>query len=301
MSKTKAWVSAFRLRTLPLSISGILMGSFIAKLNGYWNTSIFILALSTTLLFQIISNLANDLGDSLKGTDNDDRVGPTRAVQSGEISTQQMKIAVIIFSIFSLISAAVLIYLGTQHLSQNVLFLYAGLALLCVLAAITYTVGKRAYGYSGFGDIFVFIFFGLVSVLGVYTFYSKEFAWINILPASTIGFLSMAVLNLNNMRDRVNDANSGKNTLVVKMGADAAKIYHAFLILSGIIAHVIFLIRFEFPILFISLIPCLILIFHLVKVFKTTVEKDFDPQLKVVALSTFGISLLFMIGTLIIS
>lgn len=301
MSKTKAWVSAFRLRTLPLSISGILMGSFIAKLNGYWSSSIFILALSTTLLFQIISNLANDLGDSIKGTDNDDRVGPTRAVQSGEISTQQMKIAVIIFSILSLISAAFLIYLGTQNLSLNILFLYAGLALLCVLAAITYTVGKRAYGYSGFGDIFVFIFFGLVSVLGVYTFYSKEFAWINILPASTIGFLSMAVLNLNNMRDRVNDANSGKNTLVVKMGADAAKIYHAFLILSGIIAHVIFLIRFDFPILFISLIPCLILIFHLVKVFKTTVEKDFDPQLKVVALSTFGISLLFMIGTLIIS
>ncbi|MFN5417115.1 MAG: 1,4-dihydroxy-2-naphthoate octaprenyltransferase [Flavobacteriia bacterium] len=301
MSKTKAWVSAFRLRTLPLSISGILMGSFIAKLNGYWSSSIFILALSTTLLFQIISNLANDLGDSIKGTDNDDRVGPTRAVQSGEISTQQMKIAVIIFSILSLISAAFLIYLGTQNLSLNILFLYAGLALLCVLAAITYTVGKRAYGYSGFGDIFVFIFFGLVSVLGVYTFYSKEFAWINILPASTIGFLSMAVLNLNNMRDRVNDANSGKNTLVVKMGAESAKIYHAFLILSGIIAHVIFLIRFDFPILFISLIPCLILIFHLVKVFKTTVEKDFDPQLKVVALSTFGISLLFMIGTLIIS
>ncbi len=300
MSKTKAWVGAFRLRTLPLSVSGIIMGSFIARLNGSWDTTIFVLALSTTLLFQIVSNLANDLGDSQKGTDNEHRVGPTRAVQSGEISGAQMKIAVVVFSILSLLSAAVLIYFGTQKLPQQILIVYAVLALLCVLAAITYTVGKKAYGYHGFGDVFVFIFFGLVSVLGVYSFYTKNFDWNNLLPAATIGLLSTAVLNLNNMRDRVNDARSGKNTLVVKMGANWAKLYHALLILGGIAC----LLAFVFPLgqewLYLSFIPCVVLLIHLRIVMNTRIEKEFDPQLKVVALSTFALSLFFMAGVLIL-
>ncbi|MCE3295791.1 MAG: 1,4-dihydroxy-2-naphtoate prenyltransferase [Crocinitomicaceae bacterium] len=301
MSNAKAWIGAFRLRTLPLSVSGIIMGSFIAKLNGFWDSTIFTLALSTTLLFQVVSNLANDLGDSQKGTDNEQRVGPVRAVQSGVISQAQMKAAVILFAILSLISAGVLIYFGTQNLPQQILILYAVLALLCVAAAIMYTVGKKAYGYHGFGDVFVFIFFGLVSVLGVYTFYSKNFDWTNLLPAATIGLLSTAVLNLNNMRDRVNDAHSGKNTLVVKMGGNWAKLYHALLILGGIAC----LLAFVFPLkqewLFLAFIPCLVLLIHLKIVMNTRIEKDFDPQLKVVALSTFAISLFFMAGVLIIS
>ncbi|MGV3632578.1 MAG: 1,4-dihydroxy-2-naphthoate octaprenyltransferase [Bacteroidota bacterium] len=301
MSNAKAWIGAFRLRTLPLSVSGIIMGSFIAKLNGFWDSTIFILALSTTLLFQIVSNLANDLGDSQKGTDNEHRVGPARAVQSGDISHKQMKAAVILFSLLSLISAGVLIYFGTRLLSQQILILYAVLAMLCVAAAIMYTVGKKAYGYHGFGDLFVFIFFGLVSVLGVYTFYSKTFDWINLLPAATIGLLSTAVLNLNNMRDRVNDARSGKNTLVVKMGGNLAKLYHAFLILGGIVSLVAFVLKFKQEWLFLSFIPCAVLLFHLRIVMHTRIEKDFDPQLKVVALSTFAISLFFMAGVLIVS
>ncbi len=299
MSKTKSWISAFRLRTLPLSISGIIFGSFVAYFNGFWDTTIFCLALLTTLLFQVISNLANDLGDSQKGTDNSERVGPMRAVQSGEISQKEMKKAVIICSILAFISAGILIYHGTQKLSFNILLFYGVLAILSVLAAITYTIGKKAYGYHGFGDVFVFIFFGLVSVLGVYTFYSKSFEMMNVLPAITIGFLSTAVLNLNNMRDRINDKNSGKNTLVVKIGANGAKLYHAFLIIGGITSLVIFVLSLRNNYLLISFVPCVLLVFHLRKVMQTKVEKDFDPELKKVALTTFAISVFFMIGVLI--
>ena len=277
------------------------MGSFIAKLNGFWGSTIFILALSTTLLFQIVSNLANDLGDSLKGTDNEHRVGPVRAVQSGKISVSQMKIAVIVFALLSLVSAAALIWFGARDLPHETLVFYTVLALLCVAAAISYTVGKRAYGYHGFGDLFVFIFFGLVSVLGVYTLYSKSFDWFNLLPAASIGLFSTAVLNLNNMRDRVNDARSGKNTLVVKMGANWAKIYHALLILGGIVCLVLYIIQFKQEWLFLAFIPCIVLLYHLRLVMHAKTEKEFDPQLKVVALSTFAVSLFFMAGVLIIS
>jgi 1,4-dihydroxy-2-naphthoate octaprenyltransferase len=299
MSKTKSWISAFRLRTLPLSFSGIIFGTFIAYHYDFWNTTVFVLALVTTLLFQIISNLANDLGDSLKGTDNENRVGPTRAVQSGEISKKEMKNAVILFSILALISSSFLIYFGTKDLTLNYLFFYAGLALLCVLAAITYTLGRKAYGYLGLGDIFVFIFFGLVSVLGVFTFYTKTIDFLNILPAITIGFLSTAVLNLNNMRDRINDQNSGKNTLVVKLGFKKAKFYHSFLIFGAILTLCMFIAELNEVWLLMALAPSVALVAHINLVWKIENERDFDPELKKVALSTFAISIFFMIGVIL--
>jgi 1,4-dihydroxy-2-naphthoate octaprenyltransferase len=300
MSKTKSWIAAFRLRTLPLSISGIIFGTAIAYLNGFWDTTIFSLALATTLLFQIISNLANDLGDSLKGTDNENRLGPTRAVQSGVISKKEMKNAVILFSILALFSSGFLIYFGTKGLSFQILLFYSSLAILCILAAITYTIGKKAYGYFGFGDVFVFLFFGLVSVLGVYTFYSKTFDLLNILPAISIGFLSAAVLNLNNMRDRQNDAKSGKNTLVVKIGPNAAKMYHVLLILSAVVLLLVYLVNLKHEMLYLTLIPCIVLFIHVKKVVQTKYEKDYDPELKKVALSTFAISLFFLIAVIIL-
>jgi 1,4-dihydroxy-2-naphthoate octaprenyltransferase len=299
MTKTKAWLQAFRLRTLPLSLSGIILGSFLAYAAGYWNVAIFTLSLITTLLFQILSNLANDLGDSQKGADNAERVGPARTVQAGLISLAEMKKAVIFFSILSAVSAAALLYIGTQDMPAQILGLYAGLAVLCILAAITYTIGKRAYGYSGFGDIFVFIFFGLVSVLGVYSLYTKSFDWQIIAPACMIGLLSTAVLNLNNMRDRTNDAKVGKRTMVVKIGPNAAKLYHALLILGALAGMTWFLFQQSKLVVFIALIPFIILLLHLRKVMVTTDPKEFDPELKKVALSTFGIAVLFTIGVLI--
>lgn len=300
MSNTKNWIEALRLRTLPLSLSGILVGSFIAYRNKFWNASIFVLALITTILFQIVSNLANDLGDSLKGTDNSERIGPTRAVQSGAISSSQMKNAVIVTSVLSLIAASSLIYVGSKDLGSEGIYFYIALAFLCVVAAITYTIGKKAYGYLGLGDIFVFIFFGLVSVMGVYTLFAKQIDWDNLLPAASIGFLSAAVLNLNNMRDHENDKKSNKRTLVVKLGLKKAKIYHATLIILSLGALITFFIVKKYDVYyFISLLPFVILVKHLVKVVKTQDEKEFDPELKKVALSTFFIAVIFMLVTLI--
>lgn len=291
--KIKSWLEAFRLRTLPLSISGIIMGSFIAKSKGFWDISIFIFALLTTILFQIVSNLANDLGDSLKGTDNDNRVGPARTVQKGDISVSQMKIAVFIFSVLSLISAGYLIYISSNGMSQNTIYTYMILAFLSVLAAITYTVGKKAYGYYGLGDVFVFVFFGLVSVMGSYTLYSKIFDFVSLFPAITIGLLSTAVLNLNNMRDQVNDKLSNKYTLVVKLGFNRAKFYHFCLIMIALISYWGYF-KFELTSL-IYILPFVFLLIHLKKVVQVLDPKDFDPELKKVALSTFLLSLLFAI------
>lgn len=296
MSKSKAWISAFRLRTLPLSLSGIILGSGIAAYNGFWNTGIFSFSILTTVLFQILSNLANDLGDAQKGTDNEHRVGPERAVQSGKISSIEMKRAVLLFSILSASSAAWLIYIGTQDLPLEVLYAYGILAILCILAAITYTVGKKAYGYHGLGDLMVFIFFGLVSVLGVYSLYSKTFEWLNALPALTMGLLSTAVLNLNNMRDIVNDRNSGKITLAVRMGSNLSKLYHSFLIMGSFVAMVYFLVEIKQELAFSGLLPYLVLFVHVRKVMETRDPREFDPELKKVAILTFAIALFTTIG-----
>lgn len=299
MIKIKAWLNAFRLRTLPLSLSGIILGSFIAKNNGFWDNKIFVFSLLTTILFQLVSNLANDLGDTQKGTDNEHRVGPTRMVQAGLISQKEMKVGVVICAVLSLITASFLIYYGTKGLPKEMIYFYGFLAFASVIAAITYTVGKKAYGYHGFGDVFVFIFFGLVSVLGVYTLYSKSFDILNLFPAITIGLLSTAVLNLNNMRDRENDERSGKNTLVVKLGAKSAKKYHFALVILAFISHLIFCILSSNFVLLISLIPFLLLFKHLIFVSKNIEEVKLDPELKKVALSTFLISVLFMLLVII--
>jgi 1,4-dihydroxy-2-naphthoate octaprenyltransferase len=299
MTKNQAWLKALRFRTLPLSLSGIILGSFIAKFYGFWDWALFSLAMTTTILFQIISNLANDLGDSLKGTDNEERVGPMRSVQSGVISKTEMRNAVIFTSFLSLLSASLLIFIGTKNLPNVMIWFYIGLAFACTIAAITYTVGKNAYGYNGLGDIMVFLFFGFVSVAGVYPLYAKSFDWILLLPSSCIGFLSAGVLNLNNMRDRINDSKSKKKTLVVLMGDRLAKIYHVILIISGIICQTLFITNTGHYFAYIGLIPGIILLIHIQKVIKTTDPKEFDPELKKVAMSTFGIAVLTSIGLFI--
>ena len=296
MSITKAWVGATRLRTLPLSLSGIILGSAVAYFNGYFNVISFSLAIVTTVLFQILSNFANDLGDSTKGTDNDNRVGPTRAIQSGAISSKEMKFAVILTSILSLISAIALIYTASQTLTTSTIWFYVGLSLACIAAAIMYTVGKSAYGYHGLGDLMVFIFFGGVSVLGVYSLYAPVFLPENILLAVFIGLMSVAVLNLNNMRDYSNDKASGKNTLVVQMGPNSAKFYHVLLVIIAIMSLALFIEKTGEPLLFFALSPIVLLFIHLRKVLGVKELKDFDPELKKVALLTFFISLLTSIG-----
>lgn len=298
-NKIKTWLNAFRLRTLPLSIAGILTGSMLALSVEKFDLLLFLLALATVLFLQILSNLANDLGDSLKGTDNDQRVGPTRAVQSGEISRAAMKRAVQLFAVLSLSTGIPLAILGTKGLPFEAMVTFIFLALACVFAAIMYTMGKKAYGYQGLGDVFVFLFFGILSVCGIFILMTKEWDSIILLPASTIGFLSTAVLNLNNMRDIENDAKSGKNTLVVRMGSEKAKIYHSFLILTPLLLILLFSYQSTTWGYLFGLLIFIVLLPHLLKVWKTKQPKELDPELKKVALSTFVYALIMTVWVLI--
>jgi len=298
----KHWVEAARLRTLPLSVSGIIVGSMYALAypttnvltpTEIFNWQLFGFAILTTLGLQVLSNFANDYGDGMKGTDNEDRIGPKRAIQSGVISPEAMKRAIIITSVLTFISALLLIYFafGEAYIWYSVLFIVLGL--LAIASAIRYTVGDTAYGYRGFGDFFVFVFFGLVSTLGVNFLYSKEVDYKLLLPAIAVGFLSVGVLNLNNMRDEASDRKSGKNTIVVKIGGAKAKIYHYFLIIAAMVLILIFAILKDFNFdQYIFLIAYFPLIKHLITVSKNTEPRALDPELKKLALSTFLLSVL---------
>jgi 1,4-dihydroxy-2-naphthoate octaprenyltransferase len=293
----KHWIHAARLRTLPLSVSGIIVGSFYAMSQALFNWNIVILALLTTLGFQILSNFANDYGDGIKGTDNADRVGPKRAIQSGVISPKQMKNALIITSLLTLLSAIALIYVAFKDYNLLFSFIYLLLGILAIASAIRYTVGNSAYGYRGFGDLFVFIFFGLVSTLGIYFMFAKEMDWMLILPATSIGLLSVAVLNLNNMRDEESDRKSNKNTIVVKMGTRNAKIYHYFLIVSAMILIVGFSYFKDFTFdQYLYAIAFFPLFKHLKTVYTNKNPKELDPELKKVALGTFALSVLLSLS-----
>ena len=293
MPNFKAWISAARLRTLPLSVSGIIVGSSLAMNHLFWQSSIFWLAILTTIGFQVLSNFANDYGDGIKGAD-DNREGEQRMVSSGLISPKQMKTGILITAIFSMISAIVLIYyaFGAEDFLNSLLFFILGIA--SVIAALKYTIGKNAYGYSGLGDVFVFLFFGLLSVLGSYYLLDHQMVLDLLLPASTIGFLSMAVLNLNNMRDIENDAKNNKNTLVVSLGSSKAKFYHYVLICLAVLLTLLYSIINDHSIRqLIYVIAFLPLIINLVTVYKNKEPKLLDSELKKVALSTFLFALLF--------
>ena len=299
----KHWIQAARVRTLPLSVSGIIVGSMYALAHPteniltptqVFNWSIFGFALLTTLGLQVLSNFANDYGDGVKGTDNEDRVGPKRAIQSGIISVVAMKNAIIITSILTLIAAIILIYIafGDTNFVYSISFLALGV--IAIISAIRYTVGASAYGYRGFGDVFVFVFFGLVSTLGVNFLYSKQLVFDLFLPAIGIGLLSVAVLNLNNMRDEDSDRKSGKNTLVVQMGGEIAKKYHYFLVVTAMLVFLVFAVRNDFNIdQYLFLLVYFPLIRHLQTVARNKTPKELDKELKKVALSTFFLSVLF--------
>lgn len=300
MRNFSSWVNAARLRTLPLSISGIIVGTVLAAHQGYFNIAVFSLALGTTLGLQILSNFANDYGDGMKGTDNQDRVGPARALQSGLITPKAMKQGIVATAGVTLFLAILLIYtaFGSENFYYAIFFFILGAA--AITAAIKYTVGNRAYGYRGLGDVFVFVFFGLVAVYGSYFLYSHQLNWKVLLPACSIGFLSTGVLNLNNMRDRLSDQKSGKNTLVVKMGDKLSKSYHYSLILVAMLCFLVFSVLtangFTDFIYVFAFIPLLL---HLKRVIQNKNPALLDPELKILALTTFLISVLFGLGILI--
>jgi 1,4-dihydroxy-2-naphthoate polyprenyltransferase len=302
MASVKNWLQAFRLRTLPLALSTVGMGIFLflSEVSPSVKTpslSIILLVL-TTIALQILSNLANDYGDGIKGTDNENRVGPTRAVQANLITPGLMKKGVIICALISFGLGIALIYTALHEAGWNKILFFLALGIGSILAAIGYTVGKKAYGYHGLGDVFVFLFFGLVGVIGAYYLLADKFEYLLLLPATTIGLLSTAVLNMNNMRDIDNDRNSSKNTLVVLMGFEKAKIYHTSLILLGMISWFIFIYHQTNYMSYISTLPFLLLLKNVGFVVKCAQPAQLDGELKKIALSTFGVTLLYGLSLL---
>lgn len=294
----KTWLQAARLRTLPLAASGIISGAALAWYHDAFSWSICVLALLTALLLQILSNFANDYGDFVKGTDNDDRVGPQRTLQSGALNAKQMRGAMVVMALLSLISGSWLIYLATATLGGMAWVFFAVLGLMAIAAAIMYTVGKRAYGYYGMGDVMVFVFFGMASVVGTYYLNAATIDLSAVFLGVGIGALSTGVLNLNNMRDIDNDIASGKNTVASRLGFAKAKVYHSFLIAVGVLSTLVVAYFSDFRIygFIVLLVPMASLLNDLTIILKTKDKAKLDPFLKKLSLLTFALSLALVIA-----
>ena len=300
MMDVNVWLKAFRLRTLPLALSSAILGSFLALAHGSFRWNVFILASFTTLFLQILSNLANDYGDTIHGVDNKNRIGPLRITQHGLVSRKQMRIMIIFFIFLSLISGTSLILLNLKTIGLRNILIFFILGFSAIFAAIKYTIGKNPYGYVGMGDVFVFIYFGIVGVAGTYFLHTHHFdPWV-LLPASSIGLLSSGVLNLNNLRDIDNDAQSGKRTLVVRIGSNAAKIYHIVLITLSFIFSVIYTLKYFgsfYQFLFILTLPLFVM--NIKVVMQNSNPIELNNELKKLAFSTFIFSITFGIGLII--
>ncbi|MDX5436749.1 MAG: 1,4-dihydroxy-2-naphthoate polyprenyltransferase [Pontibacter sp.] len=293
----KAWISAFRPRTLPLALSCIGMGGFMAAANGVFDGVVVGLCVLTTLFLQILSNLANDYGDSKHGADSVHREGPMRAVQAGHIQAEQMKKGMLVFSLLSLVSGLLLLWVsfGTEGILLFLLFLALGLA--SIWAAINYTAGDKPYGYAGLGDIFVFVFFGLVGVLGTYFLQAQALQPTVILPALICGFFSTAVLNVNNIRDINSDTLAGKRSIPVRLGPRRARIYHVLLLLGGVLsafAYVLLNYQSLWQFLFVLALPLVLV--NGVNVWRKQTSRELDPYLKQMAMTTLLFVLLFGVG-----
>lgn len=290
----KSWIKAFRLRTLPLALAGWLVGTSIASNHVEINFLTSGLTLLTAIFLQILSNLANDYGDASSGVDKE-RKGEERMVSSGQITPVAMKKAMVVFSVLSLISGIALIVLTFPNdWISSLIFLLIGI--IGIAAAIKYTVGSNPYGYAGFGDVFVFIFFGIVLVFGTYYLQTQTLNWLVLLPAATLGLFSVGVLNVNNIRDIESDKAAGKNSIPVRLGRKKAVVYHTLLLMGGMAMSIVFVL-----INFVSYWHLLFVVigFLFLKNLKAVSSKpseELDPYLKQMAISTFLFSILFSIG-----
>jgi 1,4-dihydroxy-2-naphthoate polyprenyltransferase len=297
MAALSHWIQAFRLRTLPLALSSIGMAGFLAADQYTFNTTVFVGCVLTTLFLQILSNLANDYGDFMNGADSNDRVGPQRAVQSGAISITQMKMAIVVFGILSLLSGIGLLYQVKELLSVQLLVGFFVLGILAIVAAVTYTSGNNPYGYVGLGDISVFVFFGFVAVCGTYFLQVGTLVAEVFLPAISCGLLSTAVLNVNNLRDINSDKIAGKKSIPVRIGPVYGRLYHVFLIVTAWLSACVYVFMHHTSIfnwLFVLTLP--LFVYHIRMVLKTKEPRLLDPYLKQLALSTFVFVLTYGIG-----
>jgi 1,4-dihydroxy-2-naphthoate octaprenyltransferase len=302
MASQKSWIKAARLRTLPLAMSGILMGAALSYFDGGFQLKITVLAIITALFIQIFSNFANDYGDSQKGTDNQHRVGPKRTVQSGEISPKQMKVGMVVLIVLSLATGIWLVEEGTKGLDLSTFLLFLTFGIIALIAAYRYTAGSNPYGYAGLGDVAVFLFFGILPVVGTYFLNAHQVNHKILLPAISIGLFSTGVLNMNNMRDIENDRNSGKKTIVVRMGSSRSKLYHTSLISIGWLTAILFVsLRFQsvYQAIFILALP--LFIKDLIAINRIQEPGNLDPFLKKLSIATLLFTVLFGIGIILAS
>jgi 1,4-dihydroxy-2-naphthoate octaprenyltransferase len=296
----KNWIEAFRLRTLMLSLACILMGVFLAKMSGSdINILSIIFTFLTALFLQILSNLANDYGDSKHGADHDGRKGPKRAVQSGKITAAQMLNGIKLFVVLSLLSGVSLLYFCLPVIGTNGVVTLFVLGIAAIVAAIAYTNGKKPYGYMGLGDISVFIFFGLIAVCGTYYLLIGTINSMVFLPAISCGLFSVGVLNLNNMRDIDSDLQAGKNSIPARMGFAKSKIYHYNIIVIALLCTLVFVMFYsEMPtwknLSFVACYPFFLKQLFTIK--NTTDKQKLDPMLKQLAISTMLFVILFGLG-----
>ena len=294
----QAWLSALRLRTLPLALASIAMGTFLAASIGQMQLKIFLLSALTTIFLQILSNLANDYGDSIHGADSIHRKGPQRAVQSGKISAKAMYRAMVLFAILSLVSGLWLLYVAID--SWETFGLFLGIGILAIIASITYTSGSHPYGYIGLGDISVLIFFGWVAVMGTFYLHTHFVDWLILLPATSCGLFATAVLNVNNIRDIDSDKQAGKNSLPVRMGRKNAIRYHWFLLLTGLFCAVLYVgLNYQSPLQFLFLIVLPLLFINAKAVYQKDEPAELDPYLKQMAMTTLLFVITFGIGQVV--
>ncbi|CAA9236839.1 MAG: 1,4-dihydroxy-2-naphthoate polyprenyltransferase [uncultured Cytophagales bacterium] len=296
----KAWISAARPRTLPLALASIGMGSFLAASVGAFSFRVFLLCAFTTIFLQVLSNLANDYGDTVHGADSQERQGPKRAVQAGLISARQMRAAMILFALLSLFTGVWLLYEALKDASAQTIGLFFGLGLCAIGAAVTYTAGKRPYGYAGLGDVSVLLFFGLLGVLGTYYLHTKSISPVLALPALSCGFFATAVLNVNNIRDIDSDRKAGKKSIPVRLGREAAVRYHWLLLGAGLLCAVTYVaLTYASPWQLLFLVTLPLLARNALAVKKKRTAPELDPYLKQMALTTLLFVLTFGLGQLL--
>ncbi|MEN7548987.1 1,4-dihydroxy-2-naphthoate polyprenyltransferase [Rapidithrix thailandica] len=296
----KVWIEAFRLRTLPLALSSIAMGSFLAAGQQAFRWEVFVLSVTTTLFLQILSNLANDYGDSVHGADSAERSGPSRAVQAGKITPQAMKTAMGVFVLLSLVSGISLLLIAVGIEKMKIILLFFLLGIVSIWAAVKYTAGKNPYGYAGLGDISVMVFFGFVGVLGTMYLHTGGLSAMHLLPAASCGLFATAVLNVNNIRDIESDEKAGKRSIPVRIGRSNAVFYHWTLLGVGIacgVAYVFLNYTSSYQWLFLVTLPLLWRNASAVRQFKQPAQ--LDPFLKQMALTTLLFVLTFGLGQML--
>ena len=289
------WFSTARPKTLPLALASIIIGSALAYWAGKFDLITTLLAFITTILLQVLSNFANDYGDHVKGSDTAERIGPLRAIQHGAITGEQLKMAVMVLSALSFISGAILSFYAYEGIEDLLVFL--GLGVISIVAAITYTVGKKAYGYLGLGDLFVLIFFGFLAVIGVFYLQAHSLPAMIFIPAFGCGLLSVAVLNINNLRDISQDRKAGKNTLIVRIGSKNGRIYHAILLVLAVVSYLIFaILNFEHWYNYLFLLAVPLLVKHCLFVYRHQDPIELRPILGQMAGLALITNLLFSLG-----